>query len=236
VVVSIFVNPLQFGPAEDLDRYPRSLEADLAMCAAEGVALAFVPSHSVMYPREQLVRVSAGALGEKFEGASRPGHFDGMLTVVLKLLHLVRPDIAVFGEKDGQQLALIRTMVADLDVPVRIQSEPTVRDSDGLALSSRNAYLSDGERSSARALPRALFAGRDAAAGGRDAVLRAGRKVLDDGAAASPPVELDYLTLVSPDTWTEVPPGVTGPAVLAVAARVGDTRLIDNLPLVLGPE
>ncbi|GAA4629832.1 pantoate--beta-alanine ligase [Actinoallomurus vinaceus] len=236
VVVTIFVNPLQFLPGEDFDRYPRRLEADLRTCAAEHADLVFAPSRSEIYPADPEVTVCAGAMGRVLEGATRPGHFDGMLTVVLKLLHLVRPDIAVFGEKDGQQLALIRKMVTDLDVPVRIQSEPTVRDSDGLALSSRNAYLSDAERSSARALPRALFAGRDAAGGGRDAVLRAGRKALDDGAAASPPVELDYLTLVSPDTWTEIPPGMTGPAILAVAAKVGDTRLIDNLPLVLGPE
>jgi pantoate--beta-alanine ligase len=234
VVVTIFVNPLQFLRGEDFGTYPRRLRADLRTCEAERVDAVFAPERREIYPADPEVTVSSGAMGRVLEGKTRPGHFDGMLTVVLKLFNLVRPHIAVFGEKDGQQLALIRTMVADLNLPVRIQSEPTVRDADGVALSSRNAYLSAAERSSARALPQALFAGRAAAPDGRDAVLRAGRRVLDQGATASPPVEVDYLTLVSPHNWTEIPPGMTGPAVLAVAAKIGGTRLIDNLPLVLG--
>jgi pantoate--beta-alanine ligase len=235
VVVSIFVNPLQFGPAEDLDRYPRSLEADLAMCAAEGVALAFVPSHSVMYPREQLVRVSAGALGEKFEGASRPGHFDGMLTVVAKLLGLVRPDVAVFGRKDAQQLALVKRMVADLELGVRIDGAPLVRDTDGLALSSRNRYLSAAERASALALPTALAAASLEAEKGAGAqrVLTAARAVLDstDG------IDVDYVTLVDPETFAElgtdgIEPGDS--ALLVAAIWAGATRLIDNVTVTRG--
>jgi len=132
-VVSIFVNPLQFAAGEDLDRYPRPLEADLAMCAEEGVALAFVPSRAEMYPREPVVRVVAGPMGQRLEGASRAGHFDGVLTVVAKLFGLVRPDVAVFGRKDAQQLALVRAMVADLNLPVRIEAAPLIRDADGLA-------------------------------------------------------------------------------------------------------
>ncbi len=166
-MVSIFVNPLQFAAGEDLDRYPRPLEADLAMCAEEGVALAFVPSRAQMYPREPVVRVVAGPMGQQLEGASRVGHFDGVLTVVAKLFGLVRPDIAVFGRKDAQQLALVRAMVTDLDLPVRIEGAPLIRDADGLALSSRNAYLTASERASALALPRALLAGAAAAGSGQ---------------------------------------------------------------------
>ncbi|MFG2017808.1 pantoate--beta-alanine ligase [Actinomadura geliboluensis] len=234
VAVSIFVNPLQFGPGEDFDRYPRTFEADVEACAAEGVDLVFAPTRDVMYPDEPQVTIKSGPMGEVVEGAARPGHFDGMLTVVLKLLNLVRPDAAVFGEKDAQQLAMIRRMVADLNVPVRIVGAPTVREPDGLALSSRNRYLSEPERRTALALSRALRAGADAAGDGPDAVLRAAGAVLDGAAAADPPLALDYLVLVDPATFTPATGG--GPAVLAVAGRVGATHLIDNVHLQLGKE
>lgn len=227
-VVSIFVNPLQFAAGEDLDRYPRPLDADLAMCDDEGVALAFVPSRSEMYPREPVVRVVAGPMGQRFEGASRAGHFDGVLTVVAKLFGLVRPDVAVFGRKDAQQLALVRAMVVDLDLPVRIEGAPLIRDADGLALSSRNSYLTASERSSALALHRALQVGATAASSGHPpaVIIAATRAVLDHEGG----IETDYVALVDPDTFDDVgmPVGAQRPAVLAVAARVGSTRLIDN--------
>ncbi len=234
VAVSIFVNPLQFGPGEDFDRYPRTFEADVEACAAEGVDLVFAPTREAMYPDEPQVTIKSGPMGEVVEGAARPGHFDGMLTVVLKLLNLVRPDAAVFGEKDAQQLAMIRRMVADLNVPVRIIGGATVREPDGLALSSRNRYLSEPERRTALALSRALRAGADAADDGPDAVLRAAGAVLDGAATADPPLALDYLVLVDPATFTPAAGG--GPAVLAVAGRVGVTHLIDNVHLQLGKE
>jgi len=227
-VVSIFVNPLQFAAGEDLDRYPRALEADLAMCAEEGVALAFVPSRTQMYPREPVVRVVAGAMGQRFEGASRAGHFDGVLTVVAKLFGLVRPDVAVFGRKDAQQLALVRAMVADLDLPVRIEGAALIRDADGLALSSRNAYLTASQRVSALALRRALLAGAAAAGSGQapSAIAAAAQAVLDGESG----VETDYVALVDPDTFEALDDRAHAArqAVLAVAARVGSTRLIDN--------
>ncbi|MFD0685837.1 pantoate--beta-alanine ligase [Actinomadura fibrosa] len=234
VVVSVFVNPLQFGPGEDFDRYPRTFAEDVEACAAEGVDIVFAPGREVMYPEEPQVTVKSGPMGERVEGATRPGHFDGMLTVVLKLFLLVRPDLAVFGEKDAQQLAMIRRMVADLNVPVEIVGAPTVREADGLALSSRNRYLSADERGTALALSRALRAGADAVAGGPDAVVDAARAVLDKAASAEPPLHLDYLVLVDPGTFTEIPGPYEGPAVLAVAGRVGATHLIDNLPLQFG--
>jgi pantoate--beta-alanine ligase len=170
-------------------------------------------------------------MGSVLEGAVRPGHFDGMLTVVAKLLHLTAPDVAFFGQKDAQQLALIRRMVADLNFRVEIVGVPTVREADGLALSSRNRYLSSAERVTALALSRALRAGADAATSGPSAVRDAASVLLKESADAAPPLELDYLALVDPATFTEVPDAHTGPAVLAVAARVGTTRLIDNVPL-----
>jgi pantoate--beta-alanine ligase len=229
VAVSIFVNPLQFGPGEDFDRYPRVLGADLAICAAEGVALVFAPGRADMYPAAPQVTVDPGPAGQVLEGEFRPGFFGGVLTVVLKLFQLVRPGIAVFGQKDAQQLALIRQMVADLDLGPRIESVPTVRDPDGLATSSRNTYLSAGERSAALALPRALAAGRDAVSSGPAGVLAAAK-----GALGSAEVVVDYLSLVDPVTFTPVDGAHTGPAILAVAARVGRTRLIDNVPLTFG--
>lgn len=229
VVVSIFVNPLQFGPNEDFDRYPRTLETDTEVCALEGVDVVFAPTVNTMYPAEQLVTVQAGAMGERFEGAFRPGFFTGVLTVVSKLLHLVGPDLAVFGQKDAQQIAVIRRMVADLNMPVDIVEAPTVRDSDGLATASRNVYLSDAERISALSLSRALEAGRAAAADGPEAVRDTAQEVLDEAAKTTPPVELDYLALVDPATFADAPADYSGKAVLALAARVGTTRLIDNM-------
>ena len=213
VVVTVFVNPLQFGAGEDLDRYPRTLEADLEQCEAEGVDVVFTPTRQVVYPSDPRVTVRAGALGDVLEGARRPGHFDGVLTVVLKLLHLVRPDLALFGQKDAQQLAAIRQMVRDLDVPVDVADVPTVREPDGLALSSRNHYLAPAARTAATALWRALST--------RD--VGAGRALLDgqDG------VETDYLERVDPHTFEVRPDG----DLMVVAARVGGTRLIDNLLL-----
>jgi pantoate--beta-alanine ligase len=232
VVVSIFVNPLQFGPTEDLERYPRTLDADLAMCAEEGVTLAFVPTREVVYPSEPLVRVCAGPIGDRFEGASRPGHFDGVLTVVAKLFGLVRPDVAVFGRKDAQQLALVQRMVTDLELGVRIEAAALVRDADGLALSSRNRYLSPEQRAAALALPAALAAGGVAAdrGGSADQVVAAARGVL----AAADGVRLDYVALVDPDTFDDAK--AAGEAVLAVAAKVGNTRLIDNVLVTLQGE
>ncbi|MFT2017884.1 pantoate--beta-alanine ligase [Streptomyces sp. 796.1] len=300
VTVTVFVNPLQFGAGEDLDRYPRTLDADLRVAADAGADIVLAPPVHEVYPGGQPeVRLAAGPMGERYEGASRPGHFDGVLTVVAKLLHLTRPDLAFFGEKDAQQLALIRRMVTDLNFPVQIVGIPTVREDDGLALSSRNRYLSAAERGTALALSRALFAGRTALTGsttpppsgtppmgeteltagvapslnGRSgaaatgpgrpdpgvghavagaatrarpapetpsrpadlvppgAVREAARAVLAEAASADPPLVLDYLALVDPADFTEVDDGYVGEAVLAVAARVGTTRLIDNIRL-----
>jgi pantoate--beta-alanine ligase len=235
VVASVFVNALQFGGGEDLDRYPRDLDADLAICDREGVELVFAPNDAQMYPREQLVTVDPGPVGQVLEGASRPGFFTGVLTVVLKLFELVRPQIAVFGEKDAQQLALIRRMVCDLNLGVRIASVPIVRDPDGLAVSSRNAYLSQRERASALALAAALLAGQAAHQAGPDAVLAAAQHVLDQAAGADPPLVPDYLALVEQDTFAPVKPGYAGDALLLVAGRVGSTRLIDNMSLTIMP-
>ena len=229
VVASVFVNPLQFGPTEDLTSYPRDREADLAVLAAEGVDLAFLPSEREMWPSPPEVRLQVGALAERLEGLVRPGHLDGVATVVAKLLHLVGPSRAYFGQKDAQQLAVVRRMVADLAFPNQIVACPTVREPDGLAVSSRNAYLLPDERQRATALYRALEAGRaEYASGGRDpaAVEAAAREVLAD----APGVELDYVALVDPATFEPVKQAEAG-QVLATAARVGRTRLIDNTVL-----
>jgi pantoate--beta-alanine ligase len=228
VVVSIFVNPLQFGPAEDLDRYPLTLDSDLAMCRDEQVDLVFAPSAAEMYPGGRpAVTVHPGPAGEVLEGEFRPGFFTGVLTVVLKLFSLVRPETAVFGEKDAQQLALVRRMAADLDLGIVIEPVATVRDPDGLAISSRNRNLSPAERRSALALPHALRSGVAAARAGSgpDVVLAAARAELNTG-----DLSVDYVALADPDTFQ---PAVTGAAVLAVAARAGATRLIDNIRLEL---
>jgi pantoate--beta-alanine ligase len=230
VVVSIFVNQLQFGPNEDFDRYPRTLDDDLAMCAREGADLVFAPSAAEMYPGGQPeVTVDSGPAGQRFEGEFRPGFFGGVLTVVLKLLHLTRPAVAVFGQKDAQQLALVRRMVTDLNLDVVIEPVPTARDDDGLAISSRNRYLSAADRAVALALPRALRAGQAAADGSPAAVLAAAREVL----AAEPALAVDYVALVDPGTFGPAGPG---PALLVAAARAGGTRLIDNMALVLPAE
>ena len=229
VVVSIFVNPLQFGPNEDLDRYPRTLPADLAACEAAQVDLVFAPGVPEMYPSQQLVTVDPGPAGDILEGEFRAGFFRGVLTVVIKLFSLVRPDVAVFGQKDAQQLTLVRRMVADFALGIEIDAVPTVRAADGLALSSRNKYLSASERAVAPVLHRALAAGAAAAAAGPTAVLGAAREVLDrEGAAFA----VDYLDLVEGGTYVPVRDDeFRGAAVLAVAARLGSTRLIDNVPV-----
>ena len=230
VIVSIFVNPLQFGPGEDLDRYPRTRDEDLARCAREGADLVFAPSAAEMYPGgPPEVTIDPGPAGQRFEGEFRPGFFGGVLTVVLKLLHLTRPAVAVFGQKDAQQLTLVRRMVTDLNLDVVIEPVPTVRDPDGLAISSRNRYLAAADRAVALALPRALRAGQAAAASGADAVLAAARDVL----RAQPALAVDYVALVDPGTFGPAGPG---PALLVAAARAGGTRLIDNMALVLPAE
>ncbi len=232
VVVTVFLNPLQFGPKEDLSRYPRTFDADLEICTNAGVDVIFAPTPDVVYPEgDPGVRVSAGPLGEVLEGASRPGHFDGVLTVVGKLLHLTAARSAYFGQKDAQQLLLIRRMVRDIDFPVDIVSVPTVREDDGLAMSSRNMYLTPSDRETALCLSRALRAGGDAAAYGPSAIRRAAREVLVE----EPLALVDYLVLVHPQTLADVPEWYRGEALLAVAARVGTTRLIDNTPLLVGP-
>jgi pantoate--beta-alanine ligase len=230
VVVTIFLNPLQFAAGEDLDRYPRTFDSDLEICAREGVDLVFAPTPDGVYPRgEPDILVSAGALGDRLEGEHRRGHFDGVLTVVAKLLNLTRPDVALFGEKDAQQLELIRRMVRDLDFPVEVVGIATVREPDGLALSSRNRYLSDGDRTAAQSLNRALVAGSGAADQGPAAVLAAALAVLD----AEPALGVDYLALVDGETWDDSAERSTR-ARLLVAARVGNTRLIDNVAILFG--
>ncbi len=283
VVVTVFVNPLQFGAGEDLDRYPRTLEADVELAAAAGADVVFAPSVDEVYPGgEPQIRIAAGPMGDLLEGASRPGHFDGVLTVVAKLLHLTAPDLALYGQKDAQQLAVITRMAADLNFPVEIVGVPTVREEDGLALSSRNRYLSAPERRTALALSAALFAARDrlaaeealrarAACAGHPAPDRAAalaalgedraaadahavayaaavpphgpsvaraaaRTVLEDAALLEPPLVLDYLALVDPSDFTEIPDAYEGEAILAVAAKVGTTRLIDNIRLRFGAQ
>ncbi|MFF7726533.1 pantoate--beta-alanine ligase [Streptomyces sp. NPDC008001] len=236
VIATVFVNPLQFGAGEDLDRYPRTLDADLEIAEAAGADAVFAPSAEEVYPGgEPQVRLTAGPMGERLEGASRPGHFDGMLTVVAKLLHLTRPDLAFFGQKDAQQLALIRRMVRDLNFRTEIVGVPTVRETDGLALSSRNRYLSAAERKTALALSRALAAAEREKATA-PAALAAARAVLDEAARLDPPLHLDYAALVDPADFTDVPGDFAGEAVLAVAAKVGTTRLIDNVPLTVGAQ
>ncbi|QZY29417.1 pantoate--beta-alanine ligase [Nocardioides coralli] len=238
VVASVFVNPLQFGPGEDLDRYPRTLPEDLEVCAREGVDAVFAPAVDEVYPggipdtsAVAGVTVDPGPLADVLEGATRPGHFRGVLTVVAKLLGLVRPDVAVFGEKDYQQLVLVRQMVRDLCLAVRIVGAETVREADGLALSSRNRYLDPEQRQQAVTLSRALQAARAAGRSGPYAVLAAARAELQ----RTPAVAVDYLALTDP-CLAELPPAPPAgtPARVLVAARVGATRLIDNLALTLG--
>ena len=241
VAVSIFVNPLQFGPTEDLDRYPRTLPQDLEACQEEHVDLVFAPGVRDMYPAGQVVMVDPGPAGEILEGEFRPGFFRGVLTVVLKLFGLVRPDVAVFGQKDAQQLTLVRQMVADFALGIEIEAVPTVRAADGLALSSRNKYLNHAERAVATALYRSLATGAAAAAAGPGSVRDAAWRVLSAAQAGAGGVGLtvDYLALVAGGTYEIVRDDdfdFSGLAVLAIAARVGSTRLIDNVPVQFGTE
>ncbi|MDT4940061.1 MAG: pantoate--beta-alanine ligase [Pseudonocardiales bacterium] len=227
VITTNFVNPMQFGPGEDLARYPRTLDADLDKCERAGVDLVWAPSYADVYRHGAAqVTVQPGPLGDILEGGVRPGHFAGVLTVVAKFLNIVRPDAAYFGEKDYQQLTVIRQMAADLDLGADIVGVPTVREPDGLALSSRNVYLSAEDRSHALALSRALRAGRARAVDGALAVITTATGVL----AAEPGIAVDYLELRGADLG-EIPEH--GPARLLVAARVGTTRLIDNVGLEL---
>ncbi|MEZ0577787.1 pantoate--beta-alanine ligase [Nocardioides sp. MH1] len=245
VVVSVFVNPLQFGPDEDLDRYPRTFDADLELCGREGADVVFAPTVEEMYPGgvprdgdTAAVTVEPGPLADELEGRTRPGHFRGVLTVVAKLFGLVRPDVAVFGEKDYQQLVLIRQMVADLCISgshgaLEIVGGPTHREDDGLARSSRNRYLDGDQRRQAATLSRVLHAALHEAPYGLDAALDAARGEL----RAADGVDLDYLEIRSPDLAPlpdPVPPGT--PARALIAARVGTTRLIDNLALTIGSD
>ena len=228
LTVSIFVNPLQFGPEEDFERYPRPFEADLELCAAEQVDVVFAPAYDVVYPNgDPSVTVDPGRLGDQLEGVSRPGHCRGVLTVVAKLFGFVRPDLAVFGQKDYQQLALVRAMTRELSMAVEIVGMPIVREPDGLALSSRNRYLAADERKHALALVAALRAGAEAGSAGPDAVRRAGHAVLD----AAVGVEPDYFEVRATDLG---PAPDSGPGRMLTAARVGDTRLIDNMAVQLG--
>jgi pantoate--beta-alanine ligase len=228
VTVTIFVNPLQFGPGEDLARYPRTLKADVELCAEEDVDLVFAPPREVLYPGgDPEVRVDPGALGSILEGSVRPGHFSGVLTVVCKLLHLTRPEATFFGEKDYQQLTLIRRMVSDLDLPVRVHAVPTVREADGLARSSRNRYLSPQDRELASAVPAALAAGVTAADLGRSADAVVGAAELELMRVGLTP---DYVALTDPQLG---PAPDEGSARLLLATRVGPTRLLDNTPLTL---
>ena len=229
VIVSIFVNPLQFGPSEDFARYPRTLDADLAALAGRGVSFVFAPSAEEMYEGKRGTTVIPPDGSDAFEGAVRPGHFAGVLTVVAKLFHIVQPDIAVFGRKDLQQLSLVQRMVRDLDFPLAVLPVDTVRESDGLALSSRNRYLSGDDRARAPLLHRALQTiAQRFRAGERDAALlrAAGAAVL----AADPAIDVDYLAIVRPSSFSIVDRAEPGDAAI-VAARVGGTRLLDNVIL-----
>ena len=227
VVATIFVNPTQFGPAEDLARYPRPLAEDLAALEAAGVTAAFVPSVEEMFPEGAATTVHVGGPALPLEGEARPGHFDGVATVVAKLLSQAGPDRAYFGQKDAQQLAVVRRLAADLDIPVSIVAVPTVREDDGLAVSSRNAYLSANQREAAPALYRALAATRDRFRAGAQerAELEAGCRAL---LAREPLIDaVDYVAAVQPDTIEPWAGG--GPAMLAAAVRMGEVRLIDNV-------
>ena len=229
VVVSVFVNPAQFGPGEDFERYPRDLERDVRLAAERGVTLVFAPDPAEMVPRALLTTVTMRGITDDLEGAHRPSHFDGVLTIVAKLFHVVAPDVAVFGQKDAQQAAAIRRMVADLDFPVEIVIGPTIREPDGLALSSRNAFLTADDRREALALHTALARAETLARSGvQDAerLLDAMREELSTHSA----IAVDYVALVERDSFRPVS-RLSGPSVAAVAARVGETRLIDNVVL-----
>ncbi|MDQ1569542.1 MAG: pantoate--beta-alanine ligase [Actinomycetota bacterium] len=230
VIVSIFVNPLQFGPNEDLDKYPRTLDADLDLLGIAGVQYVFAPTVEEMYPHGATsTHVVAGQVGGLYEGRSRPGHFDGVLTVVAKLLNIVRPAVVMFGQKDAQQVFLVRRMIEDLNIPVRVEVVETVREDSGLALSSRNRFLDAKETRAARTLSLALEAAASSADRGVDAALAAAQGTL----MGEPLVSLDYLKIVNPETFLPADDGYRGPALALIAARVGTTRLIDNGRIVL---
>lgn len=228
-VMSIFVNPLQFAPTEDFSRYPRPVEDDDRLARESGVDILFRPEVTEMYPGDRTITVTAGVLGSGWEGPNRPGHFDGVLTVVAKLFNIVAPDVAVFGRKDLQQAALVSAMVRDLDMPVSIIHAPIIREADGLAMSSRNRYLSSSDRQRALVLSKALTSICRAYRGGErsvDALETAGREALE----SEPGVQPDYLAVIDPVTFRR--PSSAGPRHSAiVAARVGTTRLIDNMAL-----
>ena len=232
VVVSIFVNPLQFTQPEDLERYPRTIEADVATIEATGLpVIVFAPSVDELYPTWPVeTKVVAGPVGSMFEGASRPGHFDGVLTIVAKLIGIVRPETIIFGQKDAQQVFLVKRMVADLNLPVRVDVAPTVREPDGLALSSRNRFLDPKHKRAALTLSHALEAAESSADLGIDGVLAAAQGVLMGESL----VQLDYLKVVVPSTFLPVNDGYTGKAVVIIAAVVGGVRLIDNTEVHLG--
>lgn len=228
VLVSIFVNPLQFGAGEDFDRYPRTLDADVAALAGRAEYV-FAPDVDQMYPErvggDPVPPQHAGPVGETFEGVSRPGHFDGMLTVVARLFDIVQPDVAIFGQKDAQQVFLVRQMVQTQQLSLRLEIVPTIREMDGLALSSRNRYLSPEERAAAVALPHALLAAsKEAEHGGAAAVREAGIRTFDH----YPLVRLEYLDLVDPTTFQSVSDDYQGPVTVVIAAKVGTTRLLDT--------
>lgn len=228
VLVSIFVNPLQFGAGEDFDRYPRTLDADVAALAGKAEYV-FAPDVDEIYPDrvggDPVPAQHAGPVGETFEGVSRPGHFDGMLTVVARLFDIVQPDVAIFGQKDAQQVFLVRQMVQNQQLSLRLEIVPTIREMDGLALSSRNRYLSSEERAAAVALPHALLAvSKEAEQGGAAAVREAGIRTFDH----YPLVRLEYLDLVDPTTFQSVSDDYQGPVTVVIAAKVGTTRLLDT--------
>ncbi|MEA2337354.1 MAG: pantoate--beta-alanine ligase [Thermoanaerobaculia bacterium] len=231
IVVSIFVNPTQFGPNEDLASYPRDEERDKKLLESKNVDLLFLPGVDVMYPPGAQTTVSVGAVAKPLEGERRPGHFDGVATVVLKLLNIVQPDLAVFGRKDAQQCAVIDRMVRDLDVPVKLVFAKTAREHDGLAMSSRNSYLTAEERERAPALHRALRAGEEAITHGIhdvDAIKTLMRKMITE----TPGIEIDYLAVVDPETF--LPPiDFRRDILLAGAVKIGRTRLIDNIRVAL---
>lgn len=230
VIATIFVNPTQFGANEDLSRYPRTLDADKAMLEAEGVDLLFAPRGEVVYPAGFQTTVKVGAIASMYEGAARPTHFDGVATVVLKLLNMTRPDVAYFGQKDAQQVTVIRRMVYDLNVPVSIAVVPTAREHDGLALSSRNRFLSEDERRIAPALQRALASAASAYDSGTheiEALRSAARSVLHTAGITT----VDYLDIVDPATFAPLTGTVDGPLLVVSAIRVGSVRLLDNLLL-----
>jgi pantoate--beta-alanine ligase len=233
-VVSIFVNPLQFGPSEDLDRYPRDLPRDRSLARDRGADCLFVPPVTEMYAEPALVRVTPGPLADHLCGVRRPGHFEGVLTVVAKLFHIVEPDVAVFGRKDAQQARVILRMVSDLNGPVEIAVAPTTREPDGLAMSSRNAYLQPADRERAAQIPAALRAAHAAFVEGETSA-----QAICDGVraplAADPGIDVEYVEAVDPDTLSPVAT-VDDRTLLAVAARVGSTRLIDNIVMGEGFE